>query len=96
VERARAHNEIWRERLIREIRALGLRVDDSVANFVLVHFPDAPGKSAVDADRFLMGKGVILRGCASYALPHCMRLTVGSEEANTAALAALREFMASK
>src|SRR5215831_14743163 len=94
VERALAHNEFWRARLTEEIRALGLRVDDSVANFVLVHFPNEPGKSAADADRFLMEKGVILRGCASYALPDCMRLTVGSEEANSAAIATLREFTA--
>ncbi len=95
-ERALAHNETWRARLIEQIRALGLRVDDSVANFVLVHFPDSPGSSAADADHFLMSRGIIMRGCASYGLPHCIRLTVGSEEANTAALEALREFTAKK
>jgi histidinol-phosphate/aromatic aminotransferase/cobyric acid decarboxylase-like protein len=33
-----------------------------------------------------------MRGCASYGLPQCLRLTVASEEANLAALAALRDF----
>jgi histidinol-phosphate aminotransferase len=89
------HNEIWRDWLIEEIRKLGLSVDDSVANFLLIHFPENPGRRAADADRFLMARGIILRGCASYGLPQCLRLTVGSEEANRAAVAVLRDFVAS-
>jgi histidinol-phosphate aminotransferase len=87
------HNEMWRAWLIDEIRGLGLRVDDSVANFILIHFPDAPGRRSADADRSLMAQGIILRGCASYDLPQCLRLTVGSEEANRAAVAGLRKFV---
>jgi histidinol-phosphate aminotransferase len=68
-------------------------VDDSVGNFLLVHFSDA--KRAADADRFLMTRGVILRSCKSYALSQCLRLTVGSEDANRAAISALQEFAAS-
>ncbi len=90
------HNETWRVRLIDEIRALGYRVDDSVANFVLIHFPDQPGRSSLDADRFLMSRGIIMRGCGSYGLPQCLRLTVGTEEANLAAIDALRDFAAAK
>jgi histidinol-phosphate aminotransferase len=41
-----------------------------------------------------MARGIILRGCASYDLPQCLRLTVGSEEANRAAVEALAAFMA--
>jgi histidinol-phosphate aminotransferase len=92
-EHAIRHNDIWRQWLIEEIRALGLRVDDSVANFVLIHFTDVPGRRCSDADRFLMARGIIMRACGSYGLPQCLRLTVGSEEANRAAIAALRDFM---
>jgi len=92
-ELAIRHNALWREWLIAEIRKAGLRVDDSVANFVLIHFPDRSGRSAADADRFLMARGIIMRACASYDLPQCLRLTVGSEEANRAAAAALRDFV---
>jgi histidinol-phosphate aminotransferase len=95
-EKAIRHNDIWRGWLIEQIRGLGLRVDDSAANFVLIHFPDAAGRSADDADRFLMARGIIMRACGSYTLPQCLRLTVGSEEANHAAVAALREFMTSR
>jgi len=96
VEKVIRHNEIWRAWLIDEIRKFsnkGVRVDDSAGNFVLLHFADAKG--AHDADRFLMSRGIIMRGCASYGLPQCLRLTVGSEEANKAAVGALREFVSS-
>jgi histidinol-phosphate aminotransferase len=87
-----AHNRAERARLISAIREIGFRADDSAANFVLIHFAQAPKRSAADADRFLMERGIILRACGSYALPHCLRLTVGSTAANDAALAALRAF----
>ena len=92
VEKSLQHNEFWRARLIEEIRAAGYVVDNSVANFVLIHFPDIDGRSSADADRFLMSRGIIMRSCASYGLPQCLRLTVGTEEANLAAIAALQQF----
>ena len=93
VEDSVAHNEKWKAFLIEHIRKTGLRVDDSVANFVLIHFPAHGAHSAANADAFLLKRGLILRGVGNYGLPHCLRLTVGPEEANRAALAALEEFM---
>jgi histidinol-phosphate aminotransferase len=86
-------NEHWRRWLIDRIRATGLRVDDSVGNFLLVHFERGGGKSAKDADAFLSERGLILRGLANYDMPDCMRLTVGDEAANRRVAAALAEFM---
>ena len=91
VEASVAHNDKWLPWLIGNIRALGLRVDDSVGNFALIHFRDEA--HAADADRFLTARGLILRGVAAYGLPHCLRLTVGSEDANRKVVAALGEFM---
>jgi len=93
VEAAFAHNEKWRDWLTAEIRKCDLRVDDSVGNFVLIHFPREKGRSAQDADAFLTARGLILRGVANYALPDCLRLTVGSEEANRLVVDALAAFM---
>ncbi len=57
----------------------------SVGNFVLMHFPDAPGRSAADADAFLTERGLILRGVAAYGLPDALRRDGGgAEEANAA------------
>jgi histidinol-phosphate aminotransferase len=100
--KAVAHNSKWLPWITEEIRKTGLRVDDSVANFVLIHFP--PGaegakgiggeKSAQAADAYLMRHGVILRGVASYGLPDCLRMTVGTEEQNRLAVSLIQQFMA--
>jgi histidinol-phosphate aminotransferase len=93
VEAARAHNEKWLAWLSTEIRKLGLEVTPSVANFVLIHFPQAAGRTAADADAFLSKRGLILRRVSAYHLPHALRMTVGSEEANRLVVDALAEFI---
>jgi histidinol-phosphate aminotransferase len=95
IEAARAHNEKWLAWLSEEIRKLGLVVTPSVANFVLIHFPETPGRTAADADAFLSKRGLILRRVAAYHLPNALRMTVGSEEANRLVVEALAEFIGS-
>ncbi len=92
VERSIAHNEKWKSWLTDEIRKLGLTVNDSVANFILIQFPKGE-KSADKADAFLSARGLILRGVANYGLPDALRLTVGPAEANARVVDALRGFM---
>lgn len=93
IEAAIAHNERWLTWLTREIRALGLEVLPSVANFIAIRFPEEPGRTAVDADRFLTSRGLVLRAIGAYGMPEFLRLTVGSQEANELVIAALAEFM---
>ena len=93
VEAARAHNDRWLAWLQQEIPKLGLAVTPSIANFVLIHFPDRTGRTAEDADAFLTRRGLILRRVAPYKLPNALRMTVGGEEANRLVVAALVEFM---
>jgi histidinol-phosphate aminotransferase len=95
-DKARAHNDKWLEWLTAEIAKLGLDVAPSVANFLLIRFPDEAGRTARDADQFLVERGLILRQVASYGLPAYLRLTVGTEEANRLVVEALREFMGAK
>ncbi len=93
MEAAAAHNERWLAWLTAELEALGLTVTPSVGNFVLVHFPSDAGRGAADADAFLTARGLVLRRMDAYGLPGALRLTVGSEEANRAVIAALGEFL---
>jgi len=93
VERSVAHNEKWRAWLTAEIGKLGLEVTPSAANFILIHFPRANGKSAVEADKALTSRGLILRQVGAYGLPNALRMSVGSEEANRLAVATLADFV---
>ncbi|MDP9138763.1 MAG: histidinol-phosphate transaminase [Pseudomonadota bacterium] len=92
VERAVAHNTQWLAWLAREIRSLGFGVTDSVGNFLLVHFSAERSRGAAAADAFLSSRGLVLRRMEVYGLPDALRLTVGSEEANRAFIAALGDF----
>ena len=93
LEKARAHNEQWRGWLTEEIGKLGLKVTPSVGNFVLIHFPETKGRTADEADAFLTKRGLVLRALKNYKLPHALRLTVGTEEANRLVVAGLRDFL---
>ena len=92
VTRAIEHNERWLPELAESLGALGLRVTPSVANFVLVHFPDE-GRTAAEADAFLLDRGYVLRRVAGYGLPNALRLTIGDDEAMEGVIASLGEFM---
>jgi histidinol-phosphate aminotransferase len=87
------HNEVWLAKVTAALQGLGLEVTPSVANFVLVHFPDAPGRTAADADAFLSARGVILRRVTDYGFPNALRMTIGSEEANRATIDGLANFL---
>jgi histidinol-phosphate aminotransferase len=95
-DRAAAHNEEWLAKVTAAITALGLTVTPSVGNFILIHFPDANGKRAVDADAFLLPRGVVLRRVEAYGLPNALRMTIGTAEANETTIAALTAFMGKK
>ena len=93
LDRAVAHNDIWLPRLTGEIEQLGIGVTPSVGNFLLLHFPPAPGRLAADADAFLSARGLVLRAVGAYGLPDHLRLTIGNAAANLAVIAALAAFM---
>ena len=93
VEMSREHNTRWLAWLTEEIGKLGLEVTPSVANFVLIHFPTSKGRTAQDADAFLTARGLILRQVGAYKLPHALRMSVGTEEANRLVVQALAEFL---
>ncbi|HEX2147847.1 MAG TPA: histidinol-phosphate transaminase [Pseudorhizobium sp.] len=93
IEKAVEHNNLWLDKLTHAFEALGLRVTPSVTNFLLIHFPDADGKRAEDADAFLTSRGYILRAVKGYGFPNALRMSIGTEEANRGVIEALGEFM---
>ena len=93
LDAAIAHNARWLPWLTKEISALGLNVLPSVANFIAIRFPETPGLTAADADRFLTSRGLVLRAVGAYGMGEFLRLTVSIEEANERVVEALSEFM---
>ena len=92
IDAAKAHNNKWREWATVELRGMGFDVRESAANFVMIPFPDAPGKTAQNADDYLISKRIIVRQIGAYKLPNALRMTIGQEHETRAAVEALREF----
>ena len=89
--------ETWRSWLAQQIGGLGLEtVGPSAANFVLVGFSKAPGRTAAEAEAFLASRGLLVRGLGMYGLPDHLRITIGLEAQNRALVDALADFMAAK
>ncbi len=73
-----AHNTEWRGWLAGRLTGAGLKVWPSEGNFLLVDFATAEGADAADVR--LKARGVVIRKMGSYELPHCLRITIGTEE----------------
>jgi len=90
VASCKAANARWRDWLAAELDGLGLPSDRSLANFILVQFPDEDAAKA--ADDWLRKFGLIVRRVAGYGLPHCLRITVGDEDACRSIVKFMSEF----
>ena len=86
--------ETWRPWLTQQLGGLGLEVvSPSATNFLLVGFPQTPGRTAAEAEVFLASRGLLVRAVALYGLPDHLRITVGLETQNRALIDALADFM---
>lgn len=85
------HNQKWLNELTQIINSIGLKAIPSVTNFILVEF--ANSQSADACDEFLKTKGLIVRKVGAYNLANCLRMSIGTDEANERLIAALKEFM---
>lgn len=93
ITRSRDHNTAWLPWLSDRLTGLGLDVIPSCGNFVLVRFPDSPGKTAADAMAFLNTRGIIPRSTASAGIPDGVRITVGREDEMRATVEAITDFL---
>ncbi len=92
-QKAIDHNDIWLSWLRAELGALGLETTQSVGNFVLIRFPQTPGRTAADANVYLSNHGYVLRDVTNYGLPDSLRMTVGLVEQNRGVIDCLKEFL---
>jgi len=83
-----------RSTMVNGVRALGLWVAESDANFIWLKLPEAEDPAAAEAEiaRGLVQRGVLVRAGTSLGEPGALRVTVGNDAENdrfVAALAAL-------
>ena len=94
-KRSVEHNDHWLPRMTQAISGLGLTVHPSIANFILIDFSATGPKSAGAASTWLEKDGITARPMAAYGLADCLRLSIGRDEENQAAIGSLERFMAS-
>jgi histidinol-phosphate aminotransferase len=84
-----------RSALVDGVRALGLEVAESDANFIWVVLPQAEDPAAAEADviKGLLERGVLVRAGASLGRAGAMRVTVGTGAENQRFVAALGELL---
>lgn len=92
VARNLAHNRHWRAEVLRRLRAAGIAVADSEANFVLPDFGSVERAAAADA--FLRARGLIVRRMGGYHLPSHLRISIGAPDECELLCEALESFMA--
>ena len=76
-----------------EVEALGLTVNPSVGNFVIIHFDPASDRNAEAAYRFLFERGIVTRRVAGYGLPDWVRMSIGTRKEMNDVVDALRAFV---
>lgn len=88
-----SHNKKWVERFIGACSEIGIKAYPSQTNFVLVQFPDTPGKTAAEADAFLHTHGIVGRKFALEDFCNKLRFTIGLDHEMEKLISALKEFM---
>jgi histidinol-phosphate aminotransferase len=75
--------------LYEAFRELGLKFAPTDANFFLtIHSAE---EEALQLYESLLRQGVIVRPLRAFALPHCLRMTIGTQDQNEMLVGALRE-----
>jgi histidinol-phosphate aminotransferase len=90
VEKALELNARGLRTIGKSLREMGFEVIPSEANFVMVPLDSAEAAKSLTEE--LLRKGVIVRPLGAFGLPHCVRISTGTDEENRMLLDACREF----
>lgn len=86
------HNRKWLKIFFEKLSGnRQIKTHPSVANFILLDFSLA--EKCQEANRQLLGRGIIFREMDAYGLPHCLRATIGTAEENLKVLKALEDLV---
>ncbi|HTY60536.1 MAG TPA: histidinol-phosphate transaminase [Bacteroidota bacterium] len=80
LRRTLAANEEGKRTLLPQLQSLGLTTIATEANFVCVPLENEDSVDALYTG--LLARGVIIRPLKAFGLPHCVRITIGTEDQN--------------
>ncbi|MEL7110140.1 MAG: aminotransferase class I/II-fold pyridoxal phosphate-dependent enzyme [Pseudomonadota bacterium] len=86
------HNDAEQARVSAAVEQAGFKTYPSVGNFVLIEFPETPGRTSTEADAFLRDRGVVIRNVNVYGLPTCLRASIGTSAQNDDLIAGIEAF----
>lgn len=92
--RSLAHVEAGRAQLSAFLAEIGLSPLPAFANFVTVRVPEAAPHTAAEIERALAERGILVRGLQNYAMPDCLRITMGTAAEMQSLETALRSILA--
>ena len=92
-ERSRVQNAEMLLWFTQQVEALGLKVNPSVANFVIVRFCPDSAQNAKAAYEFLFRRGIVARRVAGYGLPDWLRMSIGTREEMEEVVVTLKAFL---
>jgi histidinol-phosphate aminotransferase len=90
IETSRRHNSLWRARLTEEFSKLGFVAEPSGGNFMTLVF-DSPQKAG-SLFQFFLKRGLLTRPLEDYAMPECIRITIGLSDDNERVIEAARDW----
>ncbi|MDA5195031.1 histidinol-phosphate transaminase [Govanella unica] len=93
VAKSQAHNQAAVARMMTGLQEIGLNPIPTETNFILVQFSIDSPKTAERAAAHLLAAGIIPRPMGAPGLRHCLRISIGQDHENEAALKALAQFM---
>jgi histidinol-phosphate aminotransferase len=73
------------------LRTIGMNVAPSEANFIMVEMKSEDEVNTIYME--LLRRGVIIRPLKAFGLPHCMRITIGTDEQNQILIAKMKEVL---
>lgn len=91
VAKNRDFNREERAWLAQQLGGMGLEFVPSFGNFILVKFPDEPGRNADDILAYLKENGVFVREMGPYRLGDYLRISIGEREGNRRLIELLKE-----
>jgi histidinol-phosphate aminotransferase len=82
-------NARGRKFLTSEMQSMGFEVVPSEANFVMVPLESAAAAARVNEE--LLKRGVIVRPLGAFGLPHCLRISTGTDDENRMLIKSLEQ-----